>query len=90
VSDWVVPLDQVADSMAAPDRKKTGQDNKRVSQPWHQFSHIITNCLAHDYHFRFTEHDNRKLTSLGNDDRKEDPRRPTDGHVLRQAIILLR
>ena len=41
--------------------KKTGQHSKRVCQPWHQFSRLIRNCLAHDYHFCFTSHDKKKL-----------------------------
>ena len=39
----------------------TGQNSKRIAQPWHQFSRMIRNCLAHDYTFKFSGHDKKKL-----------------------------
>ena len=45
----------------------TGQDSKRIAQPWHQFSRMIRNCLAHDYTFKFSDHDKKKLPVTWND-----------------------
>lgn len=39
----------------------TGQNSKRIAQPWHQFSRMIRNPLAHNYRFEFNPHDKRKL-----------------------------
>ncbi len=45
----------------------TRQNSKRIAQPWHQFSRMIRNCLAHDYTFKFSDHDERKLPVTWND-----------------------
>lgn len=37
------------------------QDILFKSQPWYHFARMIRNCISHDFHFRFTPHDLRKL-----------------------------
>ena len=37
------------------------QTNLLTAQPWYQFARLIRNCVSHDFHFRFTSNDMKKL-----------------------------
>lgn len=41
--------------------ESTGQTSLLVAQPWYQFWRVLRNCLSHDFRFRFTEYDRKKL-----------------------------
>ncbi|WP_143171576.1 hypothetical protein [Rhizobacter sp. OV335] len=41
--------------------EKSKQDGVFRSQSWYQFARMIRNCISHDFHFRFTPHDMKKL-----------------------------
>lgn len=41
--------------------ESTGQTGLLKGQPWYQFWRILRNCLSHDFRFRFTKHDRKKL-----------------------------
>jgi hypothetical protein len=46
--------------------KNTDQDHLLRSQAWYQLWRIIRNCLSHDFHFKFTDHDKKILPILWN------------------------
>lgn len=39
----------------------TSQTALLTAQPWYQFWRVLRNCFSHDFRFRFTEYDRKKL-----------------------------
>jgi len=68
----------------------TNQTQALVSQPWYEFWRVVRNCFSHDFRFRFTEHDRKKLPVSWRDvsvDASMEGKQLTHGVISRERML---
>lgn len=70
--------------------ESTDQMDLLRAQLWYQFWRILRNCLSHDFRFRFTEHDRKKLPVSWQTvtiDEKMEGKQLTHGVLSREQLL---